>query len=133
MRKFYINDFNQRTDYISTKRKHSSKYYIQCLRSYILDREVQDCLPPQKDHATISCDTLIFFLGSLIYPKDMIKSQMDEVHEDVSRNMRGACQDKPPQALRIIKIYHYLYRFSLERLHNFVKIPQLVILFIFYF
>jgi hypothetical protein len=33
---------------------------------------------------------------------------------------------------RVIQIYHYLYRFSIDRLYNFREDPQLLLLFRYY-
>jgi hypothetical protein len=55
---------------------------------------------------------LVFNLGALIYPKEMIKS----MHEDQQR-------DK----LKVLAVYNQLYKFSLERLQNFLNNPSLML------
>lgn len=42
-------------------------------------------------------------------------------------------KDKPLQAKQVIRVYHYLYRFSLQRLHRLVHNPSMVKLFSFYY
>ena len=34
-RKFFIHDFNRKTEYISKKRRRKPEYYLHCLRDYI--------------------------------------------------------------------------------------------------
>lgn len=82
MRKFFIADFNEVTDFIRKKRKFSSSFYIECLRSYITSRNILECGPIHGMFIGASVDSIVFCLGSLIYPKDMIKYYSPDVGED---------------------------------------------------
>ena len=59
---------------------------------------------------------LVFNLGSLIYPKQMLKLLKDDTGAKV----------------RVVSIYNYLYKFSLERLQQFLNNESLMLLFIDY-
>jgi hypothetical protein len=45
LRKFFINDFNEATDYIKKKRKTKPSYYIECLRHYVISKNIMDTQP----------------------------------------------------------------------------------------
>jgi len=40
-------------------------------------------------------DSLVFNLGSLIYPKDMLKCYLPDQSEEQSKNLRKDMKDKP--------------------------------------
>ena len=73
LRKFYIVDFNKETDYIRKKRRLSPNFYIECLKAYVIERKILECPPFNGILMGTSVDSLVFNLGSLIYPKDMLK------------------------------------------------------------
>jgi len=58
---------------------------------------------------------ITFTLGSLIYPKEMLK-----------------VAEKQSEKIKVIKIYNYLYKFSLERLHLLLRTKSMVFLILFY-
>ena len=38
LRKFYVADFYESTDYIKLKKNQDSRFYINCVRSYVIDK-----------------------------------------------------------------------------------------------
>jgi hypothetical protein len=58
-------------------------------------------------------DEFIFSLGALIYPKEMIKMQ----------------KNNQVVLYQVMKIYNYLYKFSLERLQKLINNKSLIFLF----
>ena len=60
----------------------------------------------------ISMEDLVFNLGSLIHPKMMLK----------------VVKDSPYSKLNVVKIFNYLYKFSLERLQQFLNNKSLMLL-----
>lgn len=48
----------------------------------------------------LTLEDVTYSLGAIIYPKDLLKIYNDNM----------------AQRLKIVKLYHYLYKFSLERL-----------------
>jgi uncharacterized protein YdhG (YjbR/CyaY superfamily) len=78
-------------------------------------------------------ESLVFNLGSLIYPKDMLKCYTKEHSDELAKELRKEIKDKSPEAKNVITVYHYLYRFSLQRLYHFVSEPALVLLFDYYY
>ena len=70
----------------------------------------------QLERNKIPISDLIFNLGSLIYPKLMLKLLKNEALVKV----------------QVIKIYNYLYKFSLERLQHFLNNESLMLFFVIY-
>lgn len=77
------------------KRKNHESFFKECLQNYIRNR-----IGSSYQSLGISEDTMVFFLGALTYPKEMLK----------------AYKNKSKDVHNIIKVYNYLYKFSLERL-----------------
>jgi len=113
LRKFYIVDFNKITDYIRKKRRLTPNFYIDCLKNYVIERKILESPPLDGALMGATVDSLVFNLGSLIYPKDMLKCYLPDQSEEQSKNLRKDMKDKPLQAKQVIRVYHYLYRFSL--------------------
>ena len=108
IRKFISKEFNSSTDYMRKKRKSSPQFYLDCLIQYVKDVigiQIINCLD-------ISVDDCVFICGSLIYPKEMLK-------------LYTKTSEKRAQ---VIKIYHYLYKFSLERLQKMINNPCIMII-----
>jgi hypothetical protein len=61
-------------------------------------------------------DALSFCIGSLILPKQMLKD----------------FQHKPEEKIKILNIYHYLYKFSLERLQKMLRQKEMALLMAYY-
>ena len=92
-RKYYTQEFNQ--IYLKRRKRLESNRFTDALQSYIstnLREEAQHFKIPEMD--------LIFNLGSLIHPKQMLKLLKEHALAKVN----------------VINIYNYLYKFSLERL-----------------
>lgn len=72
IRKSYTTSFNDATNY-SRKKAYQSDSYIQCVKAYadkIISKE-------QIERCGLEYEEFIFYLGSLIYPKEMIKIYKD--------------------------------------------------------
>ena len=95
IRKYFSIDFNKNSDFIKKKRKNSPLFFEECLNNY-----VRQFMNGQYQKVGISEEEIIFHLGSLIYPKVMIKIYKKD----------------PKKVSQVIKIYNFLYKFSLERL-----------------
>lgn len=68
LRKFYSKDFNDVTEYIKKKKSMPEQY------DYFLQCYVKANFSKYLDAVGVTADELVFNLGSLIYPKEMIKS-----------------------------------------------------------
>lgn len=88
LRKFYTADFNKMTDYIRKKRKLEPEYYLDCLRLYISHRNIIESAPLNGIAMGTSLEALVFHLGSLIYPKDMLRCYIPNFSEENSKNLR---------------------------------------------
>jgi len=71
---------------------------------------------------------LIFFLGCLLYPKD-IEIAMKNIAESIS--ILG--EDGEPRTLCFKTIHSYLYSFSLEKLNNLVNLKYFAFFYCHYF
>lgn len=98
LRKYFSQEFNA----MKTKsvKKLDAGNYSEMLEAYIL-LAFKELLPQIK----IPIADLIFNLGSLIYPKMMLKL------------LKNNAQVK----VQVVSIYNYLYKFSLERLQHFLS------------
>jgi hypothetical protein len=72
LRKFYSRDFNDVTEYIKKKKQVPQKYnhFLEIYIRTKFSRELEQLGIPMKD--------MIFNLGSLVYPKEMIKLLKDD-------------------------------------------------------
>eukprot|EP00347_Sterkiella_histriomuscorum_P007296 403349501 len=129
MRKYYLKDFNQFSNYNKKKKKLQPKEYQKLIRDYIVSNQILESEPIHGAYIGTSIDKLTFYLGSLIYPKSMIKSLNPFSEEQLSKNLRKDATLNPPICKDVIRIYHYLYRFSLQRLARLVKNPSMTKLF----
>ena len=93
LRKFYQQDFNQVN--ILRRKKYDHSNFVEFLECYI-----KFTLASQLDKLNISVQDMVFNLGSLIYPKQMLKILKDDTIAKI----------------KVVSIYNYLYKFSLERL-----------------
>ena len=109
LRKYFSQDFNM----VKTKRikKLDANNFSETLEAYI-KLTFSDHLVKSK----IPLSDLIFNLGSLIYPKLMLKLLKNDAAVKVE----------------VISIYNYLYKFSLERLQYFLNNESLMLLFVIY-
>jgi hypothetical protein len=83
------------TEFNKKKRKAEKFFFKDCLKAYIHEN-----MGSTFQNLGIDEDTLLFHLGALVYPKEMIK-------------MLGNDQKKVQS---VLKVYNYLHKFSLERL-----------------
>ena len=109
LRKYYQQDFNQIN--ILRRKKYDKNNYLEFLECYIkftMKQVIEKLQVPVKD--------IVFSLGSLIYPKQMLKLLKDDSVAKV----------------KVINIYNYLYKFSLERLQDLLNNESLMLLFVEY-
>ena len=78
-------------------------------------------------------DNIIFCLGSLIYPKDMLKCFHPSISDKEIKNIRKWVKKQNGKGKEIIQIYHFLYRFSLIKLNKWISNPSLTKLSWYYF
>ena len=89
MRKYFSKDFNTRTMFIKRKRYKCDQYFFMCLKEYLTNRfeefgthviifnKQTQTLKPAHEYID-----LIFFLGCLLYPKD-IELAMKNIAESI--------------------------------------------------
>lgn len=65
----------------------------------------------------VTKESLVFYLGSLMHPKDMIKAVCSSVETDLNLNKRDSWIVSDSKQSEIINIYNSLYKFSLNRLN----------------
>ena len=107
LRKYYSQDFNQLN--IMRRKKFETSNFTEFLECYI-----KFTFSKYLDKLGIPLQDLVFNLGSLIYPKQMLK----------------LLKDNTVAKLKVVGIYNYLYKFSLERLQQFLNNESLMLLFI---
>lgn len=109
LRKYYSQDFNtMRTKRI---RKLDATNFSETLEGYI-----KFTFSSYLKNFKIQMHDLVFNLGSLIYPKLMLKLLKNNAMVKV----------------QVVNIYNYLYKFSLERLQHFLNNESLMLLFVVY-
>eukprot|EP00347_Sterkiella_histriomuscorum_P014580 403360341 len=133
LRKFYLEDFNEFTQFPKKKKKFDHHLLIECLKLYVVEKNILDCAPFPGQLIGTTVDKIIFSLGSLIYPKEMIKYYLPEFQDEELKDIKTDSKDRPQKARKIINVYHYLYRFSLNRLNRFVNDPSMIKIFWYYF
>ncbi|CDW84084.1 UNKNOWN [Stylonychia lemnae] len=133
LRKFYLEDFNECTEYFKKKRRCDNSFLMECLKMYVAQKNIINCEPFPGKLIGTSEEKLIFCLGSLLYPKEMIKCYIPDFQDDDLKDIKTDFKDKPLKARKVIGIYHYLYRFSLNRLNRFINDPSLVKICWYYF
>ncbi|CDW90195.1 UNKNOWN [Stylonychia lemnae] len=113
IRKYFWKQFNQMTDFNTFRRRQRrQQYYLQCLREFIEKIVSPDLISKSQ----ISLESIIFYLGSLIYPKDMMSNY--------TKNS--------PERKEITTIHDNLYKFSFKRLQKLLNVPAVVLLMIVY-
>jgi hypothetical protein len=133
LRKFYLEDFNESTEYFKKRKRNDYSFLLECLRIYVIEKDIVDCQPFQGCLMGTTPEKISFCLGSLIYPKEMIKCYIPEFQDEELKEIKVESKDKPLKVRKIINIYHYLYRFSLNRLNKFINDPSMVKLCWYYF
>jgi hypothetical protein len=75
----------------------------------------------------VTASSLAFHVGALVYPKDMLREYGLETEILPAQFFKGASprDGMGAKATRVIEIYQFLYRFSVERLHTFIQDPNL--------
>ena len=109
LRKYYVYDFNLLK--INSGKKLEARNFTELLEVYI-----KMTFKEQMVQLKVALSDLIFYLGSLIYPKIMLK----------------LLKNNAPVKVQVVSIYNYLYKFSLERLQHFLNNESLMLLFVNY-
>ena len=87
----------------------------------------------QSESPLPSSDDLMFTLGALIYPKQMLRIVDPTYHRKKAKILRRDISDEwGKDGKKVIKVYHYLYRFSIDRLYTFREDKMIMILFRYY-
>ena len=105
LRKYFTNAFNE----VNMMR---GRYYGQSGFTQILSLYVNSSLGQYYPALGIELNDLVFNLGSLINPKAMLKLSNAD----------------PEAKLKVVKIFNYMYKFSLERLQHFLNNESLFLL-----
>lgn len=70
IRKYYNNDFKEKSSFLNRKRYARTKSdYIDQIRAYVTESFNIDLLRAME----VPMEEIVFFIGSLIYPKEMLK------------------------------------------------------------
>jgi hypothetical protein len=110
------------------KKKFSKQSLFQSLKDYIREHGLIEF-----SMNTVNEEQLIFALGSLIYPKQMLKMFDSSYNRSKAKILRRDISDEwGMDGQRVIQVYHYLYRFSIDRLYSFREDPLLLVLFKYY-
>lgn len=112
LRKYFTHDMYTVTDYLRRKKKDLITFE-QIMNIYMQMRYDRE----QMKRLNIDEEVVKFALGSIIHPKEMLKMLKD------SSAAKG----------RVIKIYNYLYKFSLERLSQLLHNKTIMFLMLVYF
>jgi hypothetical protein len=105
LRKYYTAHFNLTTDWPKIR---DLTVIMNVLKAYTADTFSNELL----ERHGVTRDEIAFCLGSLIKPKEMINcSQLQS----------------PEIRASVIKIYYYLYKFSLQRLQQFLDSKAMVL------
>ena len=109
------------TDALQMKSMRKSKKLSNIGR--VLDEFVRNRF---EQYSEDSIHQLKFYLGWLVYPKEMISSKVGLVDEN-NELLRGA--KKNDQIKRIRDLHQFLYNFSMQRWEEFFEIAPLALLF----
>lgn len=94
LRKQYLTDFNNKTNYIKSKKNKKPQFLLDKLKEYAHSLLKGRCALAQLE------DELVFFLGAIFYPKHLKKS----------------CASQPKKKAEIDEIHSSLYKFTQKRL-----------------
>ncbi|TNV86489.1 hypothetical protein FGO68_gene16829 [Halteria grandinella] len=134
LRKFYIQEVTKLTPYSQKKRRGEPGFYQQCLREYLALRHVDESGPLSAEKMCVTFNELEFCLGALISPKEMLRTEAPEYVNLACDQMRSGFQVRhDQQAKKVIRVYQYLYRFSIERLKDLIYDAPFVKLFQYYY
>lgn len=134
MRKFYVKDFERHLAEHKMRKTFLPDTFLDLLKNYTAAQNILEAGSIEVKAASESTlESIAFHLGCLMYPKKMIKCQNPSILPFASKILRKDLRENPKEQRHIIRIYHYLYRFSLERLSKFVKNPSLIRIFCHYF
>lgn len=116
MRKFYIKDFEGFLMAIRKRKSFPTESFMDMLHQYIKHLWIDSESSMARDDIGNSIEDLVFHLGSLMYPKKMIACMNPSSSHCIAKTLRKDLRENPKEQRHIIRIYHFLYRFSLERL-----------------
>ena len=98
MRRFFLKQFNDMFEYTTKKRNKGTGYYLACV-----DQLLETLFPAMQDPT--ERDEVAFYLGALLYPKDMKRSK------GTSRLKR-----------EVDKVYASLYSYSHAKLNKLIRV-----------
>ena len=124
MRKIFTILFNSNTQYQIIKKKSSSASYFEFVKEFIIKIFGAKAI----EFFNIGIEEAAFHLGSFIYPKYMIKCLNEEFGNDVALS----AQEKADNQQKVLNIYYYSYKFSLERLQILINEPRIMMFVIYY-
>ncbi len=108
------------------KRRQIKNVLKVCVTKYV---ELKD-LDQFAESKGVSKEKLVFALGALVYPKHMLKACDPNFSEKNALVLRKEMKHFwTPEARKIIRVYHYMYRFSVDLLNKFKKDEALMCLF----
>ena len=108
--------FNNETNYAKLKQDD----YSETVKKFVKATFGQKML----DLFEIDMESAVFFVGSFIYPKQMIATVLDNDDEDSA--------DKLQSKQKILDVHYFSYKFSIERLQQLINEPSMILLVIYY-
>lgn len=115
MRKFYLQEFNEATDFCARKKKTNPDFYLQCVKAFVKLNKIHT---PQDQIRGVTEEQIAFNLARFIYPKELNKNEF------------GSGSKKSEE---IYCVYESLYKFSLQKLNLFTIDACLNRMFVYYF
>lgn len=129
--------FSTRWDVIyKTLLRDCRKYFTECFQmksmrkakklsklAAILDRFVEETF---TKHSKWVRREILFYLGCLVYPKEMISSRVG-LYDEEGRILKG--KERANKVKRIKELHNFLYNFSMEKWEKFFENPYLCIVF----
>ena len=110
-RKFFLKDFNAKTNYLKTaKRKFGSSVYKTLIELYL-----------NRVFANNQSEDLLMFMAAFLYPQDM---------EDSIESFVSSTYDYSSIKALLVQIHEILYKYSHQKFSGFSQNPEFKILFI---
>jgi hypothetical protein len=88
-RRFYCQDFSENNEFVLTKKKFTKQSLFQAIKEYI---KVHGLMEFSQN--TVNEEQLIFALGSLIYPKQMLKMFDSSYNRSKAKILRRDISDE---------------------------------------
>lgn len=118
MRKTYIDDFNNYTNFIGIKRNKPNEFFSNSLKKYALNRFFKRNQNKQASNSKVpSIEEFIFFLGSIFYPKRLKELHKCCLKQEEIDMLHGALYKFSATKLNQLfdyKVYQYLLKHFIE-------------------